>query len=99
MDTKITFHLNEQMVKLLKEEFESTGLALKKFADSDNEGANKSLDNKEAKKLLAKVNNLLSKLDNGGEFVCKNEALKDKDDIEDFIGELAYLIECCIGVL
>lgn len=90
MDTKITFHLNEQMVKHLKEEFESQELALKRCCSDDNE---------EAKKIIAKVDDLLSKLDKGGEFVCDNSALKNAEDIEDFAEELVYLIECGIGIV
>ena len=90
MNTKVTFLLNEEMIKILKEEFASQSSALKKCCTDDNE---------EAKKIIAKVDDLLSKLDNGGEFVCDSQAIDDVDDVEDFAEELVYLIECSIGIV
>ena len=110
MDTKITFHLNEQMVKHLKEEFEPLRILFKNIVvdNEKNKGAKKSSKNKkaknpndkdEAKRVLAKIEDLLSKLDNGGDFVCDNEALKGKDDVEEFARDLEYLLECGIGIV
>ena len=66
---------------------------------STNKKAENPIEKEEAKRVLAKIEDLLSKLDNGGEFVCDNEALRDKDDVDDFALEVVYLLECGIGIV
>ena len=90
MDVKISFRLDEQMVKGLKDELKERKITVEACASDENP---------EAKRVLASVTDLLSKLDNGGEFVFDNKGLKDEEDVEDFTNELAYLIECNIGIV
>ena len=90
MDIKISFHLNEQMVNGLREELKERKATIETCVSDDNP---------EAKRVLENINDLLLKLDNGGEFVCDNKGLKDEEDVEDFTDELAYLIECGIGIV
>lgn len=85
MEAKIVLSLNEEMTEHLRKEFESRKNQIEKFC-SGKPDANKTLD---------KIDNFLATLSN---VELKLEEVQDEDDVDYFLEELIYIIECIFEI-
>ena len=85
MEAKIVLSLNEEMTRHLCEEIESRRAQIEKFC-SGKPGADKTIE---------KIDNFLATLSS---VELKLEEVQDEDDVDYFLEELIYIIECVFEI-